>query len=90
MNELKNDSKVAKNLESMFRLKYKQLEKELAVEKQRIKKWVSTRKRLYETTSPRWGLEGLGYRFEDDKNQVKKGSLNEIFVKANADKHVNT
>ena len=53
MNELKNDSKVAKNLESMFRLKYKQLEKELAVEKQRIKKWVSTRKRLYETTSPR-------------------------------------
>ena len=43
---------------------------------------------MYETVSTRSGLEGLVYRFEDDKNQVKKGSLNEIIVKTNADKHV--
>ena len=66
----------------MFRLKYEQLEKELAVEKERIKNWVNTGKRLYETVSNRLGLKGLGYRFEDDKNHVKKGGLNEIFVKA--------
>ena len=72
----------------MFRLKYEQLEKELAVEKQRIKNWVSTWKRLYESVSTRSGLEGLGYRFKDDKNQVKKGSLNEIFIKADTDKPV--
>ena len=33
MNELKNDCKVTKNSESMFRLKYDQLEKEPADEK---------------------------------------------------------
>ena len=63
LNDLKNDCKIAKNLESMFRLKYEQQEKKIAVEKQRIKNCVSTRKRLYETVSTRLGLEGLGYRF---------------------------
>ena len=44
LNELKNDCKIAKNSESMFKLKYEQMEKELDVEKQRIKNWVNTGK----------------------------------------------
>ena len=40
----------------MFRLKYEQLKKELVVEKQRIKNWVSTGNRLYETVSTRLGF----------------------------------
>ena len=51
LNELKNDCKIAKNSESMFKLKYEQMEKELDVEKQRIKNWVNTGKWLYETMS---------------------------------------
>ena len=64
------------------------MEKELAIEKQRIKNWVSTGKRLYETVSTRSGLEGLGYRFEDDKNENKKKGLKDILVKASTDKLV--
>ena len=88
MNEVKNDYKIAKDSESMFRLKYEQLENELAIEKQRIKKWVSTWRRLYGTVSTRSGLEGLGYKFENDKNENKKKDLKDIFVKASTDKPV--
>ena len=37
MNKVNNDCKIAKDSENMFRLKYKEMEKELAIEKQRIK-----------------------------------------------------
>ena len=37
---------------------------------------------------PRSGLEGLGYKFEDDKNDIKKKNLKDIFVKASTDKPV--
>ena len=37
MNKVKNECKIAKDSESIFRLIYDQMEKELAIEKQRIK-----------------------------------------------------
>ena len=64
------------------------MEKELAIEKQRIKNWFNTGKRLYETVSNRSGLKGQGYRFKDDKNENKKKDLKNIFVKVGIDKPV--
>ena len=43
---------------------------------------------MYETVSTRSGLEGLGYRFEDDNNDIKKKNLKDIFVKASTNKPV--
>ena len=37
MNKVKNECKIAKDSESIFRLIYDQMEKELAIEKQKIK-----------------------------------------------------
>ena len=42
MNRVKEECKNAKESELIFTLKYDQMEKELAIEKQRIKNWVST------------------------------------------------
>ena len=64
------------------------MEKEQETERQRIKSWICTGKRLYEIVSTRSGLVGIGYSFENDKSDTNKKDLKNRFVKASTDKTV--